>query len=401
MTDSESPADGRQLPRLLRPLQRRTSGGSFLPVIDGLRFYAIGAVVLWHVYYNLQTAELMPDVPGADTWIPELMRMGKFGVELFFGISGFILALPFARRELAEGKRVKLGKYFKRRLTRLEPPYLLSLAFAFALRAWVLGVSGLWPHLLASSLYLHNVIYRAPSAVSAVTWSLEVEVQFYILAPLIALPFRIGSAVLRRAVWVGAMAVVALLRPHTEVEGMAWILPYLDYFLAGFLLADIFTDSWKSGERLVRSWSWDLAATACWGVIGLWLATELRVGAALLPATVFCLYYSIFRSRAWFALTTNPWIFTIGGMCYTLYLYHNILLRALVEKTPLVPWATETFGPTLGLAVVLPVLLAGVLAPCIVLFVLVERPCMRPDWPARLGRWLRRRLGGEPAEEGS
>ena len=45
----------------------------------------------------------------------------SFGVDMFFMISGFVLALPFATRYLAHGPRVSLRSYFLRRLTRLEP----------------------------------------------------------------------------------------------------------------------------------------------------------------------------------------------------------------------------------------------------------------------------------------
>ena len=59
---------------------------------------------------------------------------------VFFTLSGFILALPFASNRLGDGRVVKLSKYFWRRITRIEPPYLVSLALV----AVFAGVIGLW-----------------------------------------------------------------------------------------------------------------------------------------------------------------------------------------------------------------------------------------------------------------
>jgi peptidoglycan/LPS O-acetylase OafA/YrhL len=100
-------------------------------------------------------------------------------VELFYGISGFILGVPFASHYLLNAPRVNLKQYFLRRLTRLEPPYFLSL-IAWAAMQWAVAhrsLSNMAPHLAASSVYLHNLIFGGfPGSVNSVAWSLEVEV---------------------------------------------------------------------------------------------------------------------------------------------------------------------------------------------------------------------------------
>ncbi len=82
--------------------------------------------------------------------------------------------------------------YLLRRVTRLEPPFILSLLLRFALIVVVFreDCRQLLPHFLASLLYLHNVIFGSLSRISPPTWSLEVEVQFYLLAPLLARVFN-------------------------------------------------------------------------------------------------------------------------------------------------------------------------------------------------------------------
>jgi peptidoglycan/LPS O-acetylase OafA/YrhL len=53
------------------------------------------------------------------------------------------------------------------------------------------------PHLAASVGYMHYLIFQAPSAINSVAWSLEIEVQFYILAPLLSMVFAIRNGDLR------------------------------------------------------------------------------------------------------------------------------------------------------------------------------------------------------------
>jgi peptidoglycan/LPS O-acetylase OafA/YrhL len=67
-------------------------------------------------------------------------------------ISGFILGLPFAAHYLKGKRAVPLRPYFLRRLTRLEPPYIINLLICFTLLVLVDGASvrTLLPHFGAS-----------------------------------------------------------------------------------------------------------------------------------------------------------------------------------------------------------------------------------------------------------
>ena len=57
---------------------------------------------------------------------------GYFGVQLFFVISGFILALPYLRSADFNAPAPNTRSYYLRRLVRLDPPYIVSLLVAFA-----------------------------------------------------------------------------------------------------------------------------------------------------------------------------------------------------------------------------------------------------------------------------
>ena len=103
-------------------------------------------MVIYHTYVQTDVRVVLGGMP---FWVEHLRR----GVELFFIISGFILGLPFAKQYLAGGKQVRLGAYFLRRLTRLEPPYILILCIRAAAMLAATHVLGyIATHLLANIL---------------------------------------------------------------------------------------------------------------------------------------------------------------------------------------------------------------------------------------------------------
>src|ERR1700737_4419339 len=99
--------------------RRLTSNGTFVPEIDGLRFVAIASVIAFHLYGQLVRYYGVH----VSMMVATLLHNGDRGVRLFFVISGFVLALPFASHWLHGSPGVDLKRYFTRRLTRLEPPY--------------------------------------------------------------------------------------------------------------------------------------------------------------------------------------------------------------------------------------------------------------------------------------
>jgi peptidoglycan/LPS O-acetylase OafA/YrhL len=216
------------LRRLLARLGRVTTGVAVIPEIDGLRFFAIASVILYHLNFVLtkNTPRFFTPIPNPDAaqafgpgaaghplW--SALEQGWFGVPLFFAISGFVLGLPFARQYQGTGPAVSLHRYFLRRLTRLEPPYLINLVLLTTV--WLVvkhrPAADVLPHALASAAYIHNIVYLGRDPISSVIWSLEVEVQFYILAPLLTMVFLVHGRWLRRAILAGGMLVMGALRP--------------------------------------------------------------------------------------------------------------------------------------------------------------------------------------------
>jgi peptidoglycan/LPS O-acetylase OafA/YrhL len=373
--------------RLSALLSRKTTSGRFIPEIDGLRFVAIWSVVLFHLYVFV-TKKLALEAD--DDWLARVLSKGFFGVQLFFVISGFIISLPFAQGERAHSGAPSLGSYYKRRLTRLEPPYVLNLLLIAALLLLIgrHSFSELVPHFLASVTYTHNFIYETPSIINGVAWTLEIECQFYVVAPLLATAFKLASRWQRRLVLVAAIALATaaaqLLVPHTPLWQQA--LPaHLNYFLCGFLLADVFAAR-PAEQRQQRSYAWDGLGALCWALMLVLLLAPKELRWLLpLPVTLAC--YSAFRGCWSGAIFGHPFVYTIGGMCYTLYLYHSYVLSLGGGMLVRVP-GLEGLPVWLLLCLASVLLVPLVLLVCVVFFVLTEKPFMNPGWPAAFAaRW--------------
>ena len=372
--------------RLLTTCARETSAGRLIPQVDGLRFIAVMAVVCFH----LDTQLGQPGVTSLlDRSVFALVRRGFLGVPLFFAISAFIVALPYAHHHLNSGRKPALGSFFLRRLTRLEPPYFFNLIVLWLLTYLVTGAP--WidqiPHLLASLVYQHNQAFGYFSTINAAAWSLEVEFQFYLLAPALTFLFAIPNQWIRWLILAGAVLAVGALRNVTN-ERIHLSLPgSFEYFAAGFISVDVYLSRWKA---TLPNWiGWDLAALVGWtGFLFLNELSATALGALLHSA---CLTLAFLGSLGGIVLSrflANRWIFTVGGMCYTIYLWHQWLM--LLYTPSLNRWLGPTQNHAVRLLLMAALSIPPMLAFCTALFIWVEKPFMRRDWPARVAAWFRR-----------
>lgn len=365
---------------ILGRLSRVTSSGRFIPQMDGLRFVAIAMVIMYHLngYLSAKSVSYRSG-SGNSPWFSGVAGTGFHGVELFFVISGFILALPFAGHYLNGTERVDLKKYYLRRLTRLEPPYFVTVLALFVLAVWVRGRSAatLLPHLGASLFYLHNLIYGSASSVVGVAWSLEIEVQFYVLVPLLTLIFAVRDWRWRRALLAALMLSATVAQriwfAHNARASLS-VLGYLQFFLAGFLLADIFLRDWQ--ERPRASWYWDAVSVVGWPLMFVVFRSE-AVTNWIFVWLVLLLYCAAFRGAIGQKVFSNAWITAAGGMCYSIYLIHYEVISAVGRYTDRIHVsgpAWVIFGAQLAMVG------SAILVVCGFYFLILEKPCMRRDW---------------------
>lgn len=356
-----------------RSFRRITYSTDYLPELDGLRFLAIFSVVALMHTTNFLDEKFYGNRLIPDGYLKQLFLEGGNGVGLFFAISGFILSLPFARWRLKGAPAVDLRRYFLRRVTRLEPPYIIILLVLFAAQVWVLhlySAAELWPHLVASVFYVHTLVFHSFSWILPVSWSLEVEVQFYILAPLLCLSFLIKQAWLRRRLYVLVMGFSAWY--WFDVWHTVHVFLYLHFFFAGLLAADLYVNKIKIFPSPNAGFIAGLASLA--GFLFL-ISVHHLAGYLIKTGCIFLLIHTVVSNEGMKRLFSLKGLVIIGGMCYSIYLLHFAVISAMGQL--LMRLGVRAPGPRAFLPMALTLLLA-VLVVSALYFLWVEKPFMKP-----------------------
>ncbi len=274
-------------------------------VLDPLRGLAALSVVWFHF---VGTGHFS----GEGNFAEFLTASGKYawaGVEIFFVISGFVLPYALSRN----GYRLRhFFVFLLKRLMRLEPPYIASIAIILIIAVMSPLVPGFHgaafkfelPRLLSHVGYLtsflnyewYNIVY----------WTLAIELQFYLT---IAILFPVLSHK-KISIRLGVIMVLLLLSLCSKEDYL--LLKYLPFFSLG-----IVTFHYYTGLLSSRSWCFSIAVIAVFCILVLGMAASIfGVAAALAIAASKSLEGDWSRNRVWIFLS---WI---GTLSYSLYLLH-------------------------------------------------------------------------------
>jgi peptidoglycan/LPS O-acetylase OafA/YrhL len=356
------------------------------PVLDGFRGLAVLTVVAYHaVKIVLESQDLVHPDPTAVVMWP--LGLGKFSVDAFFVLSGFLIVTAWDRRP-------QVGHFALRRIRRLWPAYLAAVVVLVPLVAPEVLWSG--RDLLALATLQGYLIPGLTDRVDVPLWSLTTEVHFYVLVPLLAplLHRRFGrwgllAAAVGVSIWWWGPA-------HLSFEMDGSLLPgRLPQFLVGALVGICVREQGPACRAWVLARSRRLATAAAAGLValGLYLGANgtyhrwdvafdrsIETFSALLLAAL--LFHVVVRAEEGTGdplLGRRP-LRLAGLVSYSLYLWHYPILLAAVDWLAVdqVP-ALAPVAIALGLAVTAAVTAAS--------YRWIERPLLYgrtpPPEPAR------------------
>jgi peptidoglycan/LPS O-acetylase OafA/YrhL len=351
---------------LLAPRSNVDSGG-YLPTLDGWRAVAILLVITDHAFNSYACGI------GSTRWC-NAQEVGQTGVNLFFGISGYLITARLLRERDLTGT-VSRPAFYIRRAFRILPA-----AFTYLAVITLLAVSG---HLLLTTRELYGSLffyrnYLGPQAAAYTNhfWSLSVEEHFYILWPSLLIGLIAWAP--RRAAFVTFVLALAIVGWRqlafvysVAITGALSANFYMrtDVRLDGlFLGASAALALWSSPalRRFVSSvgtgWWWCLAAT--YAVVAAHFGQHPTVWeGALVPAVL--VWTVAHPSSAVGRLLELPVLRWVGRVSYSLYVWQQFFFP---------PWDVAAPWPLLQRW---PLAVPAALACATASYYLVERPMVK------------------------
>lgn len=315
--------------------------------LDALRGLAALAVLIFHYtsrYDNLY---------GHPALVPDF-RLGEYGVQLFFMISGFVIFMSLER------VRSPLD-FIVARASRLYPVYWAAIILTFTVTT-ILGLPGLESHWWEALINLTMVqrLFGVPH-VDDVYWTLTVELSFYALMWLALVSKQLGYIVRWGTVWLGLMALYAF---GDALLGVALpgaaanflLLEHGHLFFAGILFYQLFKGT---------------APQHTPSLLGLCLAIQFVI-APLESGLVLGMFFALFwlLLKGWLKVLVVPPLLFLGSISYSLYLLHQNVGYVVIREL----YALEGVLPAwfiLGVPFAFSLILASLFT------VYIERPVLR------------------------
>ena len=397
-----------------------------IPELDGLRVLLVFVVSWYHIW---QQSWLTPRIGGVS--LDFLVRSGYMPVDGTILLSGFLLFLPYARTMLLEEELPDTREFYRRRIMRVVPSYnfyTLLLLFAVAL-PW-----GLYPSAqkMVKDLFMHftftftfDMETYMSTPVGVASWTLAVEMQAYLLFPLLS------RMTLRRptATLCGMAAAAFAFRGYClwamDEYGMVvnQLPAFLDVYALGMAGAILYVWLVKRWRGVRRPILWEALATAAaaltvWALVRLLKAqagtsgfNSIQAGqmlrrfplALLMASLTVSLPFTLLPLRKLMGNRVTAFLSSISMNYYLIHQPVAVHLKRLripyaVSELPNQageqPWQNQytalCFGISLGMA--------------ILMTYLVEKPCARLmrrwfDWRDRRRRQDYEALAGKILRE--
>ena len=340
---------------------RETRRTDRIPELDGLRGIAISLVVVYHSFFYNPPPGHHPTglIRSTFVFLERFFAAGGTGVDLFFVLSGFLIGgILLDVRESPNYFKT----FYLRRFYRIIPVYYLWIA-VYLLFSAILGQLLTGARTAAVMfLFLQNFGIRYPSLVAGAwflpAWSLAVEEQFYLIAPVVVrLVSRRKLYALLGAVILAAPILRIWVRYHFPQGTASLSLAYTlmpcraDSLAVGILAALLWRNEsfreWLDGHGyflavLTGLFLLGMAALVAWSPVNDSLPMQ-SAGYTWIAVFYGLVIMSTLAQPAWpiAAIARIHWLGEIGRVSYCLYLIHDairigasFLLKTLLPNAP-------------------------------------------------------------------
>lgn len=319
--------------------------------LDAIRSIACIYVLISHlIWETIGGAGYLNDHPTGNSFFDQFLlfffKNGGFGVRMFFVLSGFLITTLIVR-EIKDSGKFDIRNFYIRRMLRIWPVYFAVILFCLfvypALKFWLSGDAGFmyeskWRSLLFLTNFDALYIAEQPSAYSnsmlAVTWSVSIEEQFYVVWPLIF--FFLSSRLFKPAVvtiLLGSVLFIVLNRSNSNITYYHTFANVIYLATGGFLALLVidehsgFISFFRQKERLLLLLIILLLLSLIWlsGYISAsWYIVYYSINASLL--LFFVLLHQLIIKGSLFQLGNFRWLVWMSVFTYGLYMYHRIVL---------------------------------------------------------------------------
>lgn len=308
--------------------------------LTGVRIVAAMWVVLFHIRGNIAS-----EFPWVSNVLGPVLAHGELGVDLFFALSGYVLALNYGDRMGMKLGRSATLKFWWARVARVWPAYAFMLVFAAVWHGLLLARHSDDPvsvHEYSVGSFLRQltlvVQWTEPSferlTWNGAAWSVSAEAFAYLLFPvLVLLIFRINRSLSTRSL---VIMVGVLLFPvvfFSYVLGLygawMWLLRILCAFMAGALVFYIVRRIPPTGKNRLIASHIVVAATMLILAGCFWMDRTGRTQyiGVLIPILVLIVGALGIADRHIARLLSSK-AFVVGGMAsYSIYLVHMPLIE--------------------------------------------------------------------------
>jgi len=317
--------------------------------LTGIRAIAVIMVFLYH-FRKYWRSEL----PGP---VLRFLNECHTGVSLFFVLSGFLIAYTYRDKPLESGK--EYIKYILVRFARIFPVYLLLLSAKYIDTGFPSSPETILNYTLAKGFSDRYNLTGIPQS-----WSLTVELTFYLLAPLIYFLLRRNilktfiTLLVLAAVTVGAGYIWHSINGNPGKFFYNWFFVFnttftgrFIEFLAGMLLAALFTGALQKPGVVLKKHNTligGIMMIACIFLISLFEkdvyshGTDKPVGLLirnmLLPFVTIILFYGLIVEKTWLQkFLSLKWMLLLGNASYIFYLIHISYGYSVLEKWKVFP----------------------------------------------------------------